>query len=181
MRCLTGQECADWCRDHKYPVVDSGKYGRPAPSMQGHYHYFPLAYPRDSGAKVELSIAVLNWIVDSHEFLLWIDDWAVWPSFQHMPLFMRFREALGENRPLIDAPGHLLSKNEFDDAVSVLATSLLFLWDCHVFSDRGGRAFFCSHDEWNTLFLANDAEVSGAMEAFSHWLVPEQPDSPKNN
>jgi hypothetical protein len=35
-----------------------------------------------------------------------------------MPLFTRFREAFGEKRPLIEAPGHLLTPGEADDAVS---------------------------------------------------------------
>jgi hypothetical protein len=47
-----------------------------------------------------------------------------------MPLFTRFREAFGEKRPLIETPGHLLTPEEADDAISIIAVSLLFLWSC---------------------------------------------------
>jgi hypothetical protein len=81
--------------------------------------------------------------------LLWLSDWAVWPNSQHMPLFTRFRDAFDESRPLIETPGHLFQANEIDDAVSVLAIAMLFVWDCHVFP-ADGPVFVTSHDEWCT-------------------------------
>jgi hypothetical protein len=73
---------------------------------------------------------------------------AVWPSSQHMPLFTRFRQALGESRPLIEAPGHVVSASDSGDAVSVIATLLLFPWDCYGISASGRDAFYISHDEF---------------------------------
>jgi hypothetical protein len=34
MRCLTHEESATWCRKHRYPAVDVGKFGRPVPSVR---------------------------------------------------------------------------------------------------------------------------------------------------
>jgi hypothetical protein len=65
-----------------------------------------------------------------------------------MPLFTRFREAFGERRPLIEAPGHLLTPEEADDAISIISLSLSFIWDCHVLSASGRDAVFTSHDEF---------------------------------
>jgi len=58
-----------------------------------------------------------------------------------MPLFTRFREALSERRPLIEAAGHLVTPAETDDAVSIIATALLFIWDCYGISSSGRDAF----------------------------------------
>ena len=173
VQCLTYKECAAWCREHDYPVVDSGHNGRPSPMVREHFQSIPVAYPQDSGKKVELSRAVIQWMSSSGALLLWLDEWAVWPSSQHMPLFMRFRAALGEQRPLIEAPGHLFSHEELDDAVSVLATSMLFFWDCHVFAEGPSQAFFCSHDEWNTFMLPEGADSSGVETAFANWSIRE--------
>jgi hypothetical protein len=76
-----------------------------------------------------------------------------------MPLFTRFREAFGERRPLIEAPGHLVTAGESDDAISIIGVSLLFLWNCHVLSDSGRDAVFTSHDEFGW-FATRDPEAA---------------------
>ena len=57
-----------------------------------------------------------------------------------------------------------------DDAISILATALLFFRDCHVFSASYGPVFFCSHDEWDGLFLPADVDTAGVAATFSNWL-----------
>ena len=64
-----------------------------------------------------------------------------------MPLFSRFRHSFGESRPVIDAPGHLVMREEADDAISILAVSMLFFWDCHVLTASGRDVLFV-HDEF---------------------------------
>ena len=76
-----------------------------------------------------------------------------------MPLFTRFREAFGEKRPLIDAPGHVLTSEEGDDALSIMSVSLLFMWDCHVLSNSGRDAVYTSHDEFGW-FASRDRAVA---------------------
>jgi hypothetical protein len=76
MRCLTYLECADWCRRYGYPVVDADYYGRPAPAVREQFPEVPLSYPADSGQKVALARAIVQWM-GSCELLLWLDDWAV--------------------------------------------------------------------------------------------------------
>jgi hypothetical protein len=96
------------------------------------------------------------------ELLIWLGDWAVWPSAQHMPLFSRFRQAFGEHRPLIEAPGHLVTPDEIEDGVSILTTSLLFLWDCHVLTASGRDVVFVSHDGFGW-FSSRDASVASSV------------------
>jgi len=128
------------------------------------FHAVRLPYPTDSGRKVFLAKRLFSLVRSEHEALLLIDNWAVWPSSQHMPLFARFREALGEHRPLIEAPAHIVTLGEADDAVSIVATALLFFWDCYGVSDTGGEAFHISHDEYCS-FASRDVEHTARVAA----------------
>lgn len=172
VRCLSYEECSTWCTDHDYPVRSMDQYGRPCPAIRETYRAIQLGYQEDSGKKVRLARDVASWFAGGRELLLWVDDWAAWPSSQHMALFTRFREALGEHRPLVEAPGHLCNSSELDDATSVLCVSLLFLWDCHVFSSGRKAVFFCSHDEWNALYVPADSDIQPLLQTFSGWMEP---------
>src|SRR5215472_4657151 len=127
MRFLTPKEWQTWCTERQMPLREAG-WIRPNIST-GYFHTTELPYHADSGRKVGTARFLYSLVSPDPETLLLIDDWAVWPSSQHMPLFTRFREALGEKRPLIEAPGHLVTASDADDAVSIIATSLLFVWD----------------------------------------------------
>ena len=128
------------------------------------FHFVEFKPPVDSGNKVCFARWLYSLVDSSPELLLWIGDWAVWPHNQHMPLFDRFREAFGERRPLIEAPGHVLAPEESEDAVSIVAVALLFIWDCHILGASGRDAAFVSHDEicW---FASRDSSVTESVRA----------------
>jgi len=65
-----------------------------------------------------------------------------------MHIFDRLRQSYGENRSLIDSPGHLFSKNEFEDALDLITIGVLFLWDLYVLNRCGSKLLFYSHDEF---------------------------------
>ncbi len=161
MKCLTYSECADWCAERGFPTRHSEGYvAGPDPDLQSpRFHFVEFSHPMDSGRKVWLARFLYSLLEPSPELLIWLGNWAVWESSQHMPLFTRFRQALGERRPLIEAPGHLLAPAESDDAVSIIAVSLLFILDCHVLSASGRDAVFTSHDEFGW-FASRDASIA---------------------
>ena len=149
MRFLTYNECAEWCSRRSYPTrqIDGYVVG-PDPDIQSPpFHLVEFPPPVDSGRKVAFARFLQSLIDPAPELLYWLGDWAVWPSSQHMPLFSRFRQALGEHRPLIEAPGHLLTPDEADDAISILIVSLQFVWNCHVLTASGRDVIFVSHDD----------------------------------
>ncbi|EDY22307.1 hypothetical protein CfE428DRAFT_0432 [Chthoniobacter flavus Ellin428] len=113
----------------------------------------------DSGKKVNLAKRLVSFVASESETLILVDDWAVWPSSQHLPLFTRFRESLGERRPLTEAPAHIITGTDRDDAISIVATSLLFIWDCYGISATGRDAFYISHDEF-CYFASRDASIA---------------------
>jgi hypothetical protein len=79
-----------------------------------------------------------------------------------MPLFSRFRQAFGEYRPLIEAPGHLVTPDEIEDGFSILTVSVLFAWDCHVLTASGRDVVFVSHDE-HGWFGSRDVSVVASV------------------
>jgi hypothetical protein len=68
-----------------------------------------------------------------------------------MPLAEAVRRGLGEERSLQVAPGCLVRLGEDDQALAVLVTAVLFLWDCWVLSADGKLAAFFSHDEYGVV------------------------------
>lgn len=160
MHFLTDRECTAWCAERGYPTRKYEGYAllRADPEPAG-FERIAFSSPPDSGKRVSLARFLLSLLDPAPELLFWLGDWAVWPSCQHMPLFARFREALGEKRPLIETPGHLVTVDEADDGVSILAVALLFMWDCHVITASGRDVIYVSHDEegW---FGSRDASVA---------------------
>lgn len=164
MRCLTYSECAEWCGHRHFPTRHKEGYlVGPYPDLDSPpFHFVDFALPTDSGRKVAFGRFLYSLIDPAPELLSWLGDWDVWPSSQHMPLFTRFRQAHGESRPVIDAPGHLLAPDEADDAVSVLVVSLQFVWNCHMLTSSGRDAVFVSHDEFGW-FASRDEAVAESV------------------
>jgi len=174
MRILTCSECAEWCAQRDYPIQRSAhgfvetdltaSVGAAVDLEPPKFHFVRFTTTRaDSGRKVWLANFLYLLLTPAPELLIWLGDWAVWPSSQHMPLFARFREAFGERRTLIEAPGHILTPEEKDDAVSIISVSLLFIWNCHVLSASGRDAVFISHDEFGW-FASRDAAIAKSVE-----------------
>ena len=157
MRFLTRIEWETWCTERNVPLREAG-WVRPDINSDL-FHTVEVPYHADSGRKVAMARFLFSLVEPQPETLFLIDDWAVWPSSQHAPLFMRFRQALGERRELIEAPGHLVSASDSDDAISIVATSLLFVWDCYGISSSGRDAFYISHDEF-CFFGSRDESVA---------------------
>jgi hypothetical protein len=132
MKFLTYRECADWCAQHGFPTRQfEGHVVGPDLDLKSQpFHFADFPHPANSGQKVRLARFLYSLVQESPELLIWISDWDIWPSSQHLPLFTRFRQAFGEQRPLNEAPGHLVTPDEADDAVSIISISLLFIWNC---------------------------------------------------
>ena len=132
-----------------------------------------FAIPDQPAGRVLLAKAVLAPFLNSDaEILLWIGDWGIWPSGEHLPLFLRLHEALGEKRPLMEACGHLTSRAEAEDATSVLVLAVMFLWDCHILSGDGKRQAFFSHDEFGKFSSDSESEVREVETWASRLLKP---------
>ena len=164
MRFLTNSECVTWCTSRGYPAGNVPGYTVPKAARQPEgFSFAEFKPPTDSGQKVWFSRFLFGLIDPTPEVLLWLGNWGVWGSSEHMPLFTRFRQAFGEVRPLIEVPGHLASAEDADDAISILATALLFVWDCHVITSSGRDVIYLSHDEYSW-FASRDPSTTQSME-----------------
>src|SRR6266446_5347910 len=134
MRFLTPAEWQRWCTDRKIPLRDVG-WIRPDIRAE-HVHIADLKYPADSGAKVSLARYLFSLVAKKEE---------------------------EETLLLVDAPGHLVTRSETDDAVSIISTALLFIWDCYGISASGRDAFYFSHDEY-CYFASRDADVAATVQ-----------------
>ena len=159
---LTDQECAVWAAEHGIPLAVRPQWS--ALESAG-YHSVRFEIPSDAGRRIAL--ARLLWEAATPypgEALLWITEWGVWASGEHMPLARQLRERFGEDRLLKEAPGHVFAAGEDDVALSFLVIALLFLWDAWLITARGEVAIFMSHDEYG-IVLARSADA---------WLPIEQ-------
>ena len=162
MRFLTPDEWQTWCRERQVPLREIGHIRPDIRANQ--YHVTKLPYPSDSGMRVSFARRLFSLVSSDAETLILLDEWSVWPSSQHMPLFTRFREALGEHRPLHETPGHGVALTDADDGISIIATALLFIWDCYGISSTGSDAFHFSRDEF-CYFASRDADVAERVAA----------------
>jgi hypothetical protein len=76
------------------------------------------------------------------EWLVWFNDWSVWPSGERMHVFDRLRESYGDIRRLREAPAQVFEVGEIEDAISFVAIAVLFLWDCYVLTPKGKKVLF---------------------------------------
>ena len=123
--------------------------------------------PEDAGTRVWLVSQGMKAFRDEPRFLVWFDDWAVWPSGQRMLVFDRFRLSYGESRRRIDSPGHVFGSGEIDDAISFVTLAVLFLWDGYVVTPKRSKLLFFSHDEFG-LSKGIDADPPTGKPPTSH-------------
>jgi hypothetical protein len=144
---MTDQEARQWCERNDIALRD----GEPVTSRLGSGIYFSI--PDQSAARIQLSRVLYPSTFDvTGTVLIWTKEWGVWPSSEHMPLFTRFRQALGEPRPLSGANAQQFEGAQAEDGESLLILNCLFLWDCWLIAERGTYVLHFSHDEWGQLF-----------------------------
>jgi len=79
--------------------------------------------------------------------MLWILDWPLYHS-DEMELLIRLRKGHGENRTLINTPGHVLVKDEREELVGFLFLMMAFGWDSLLLAARPTRIILISHDNF---------------------------------
>ena len=144
MKFLTKKDAVKWCRENQIHLDE-----RELPFLTKSSKDFNI--PSDAGQRVALVTSQFEHFRDEDEILIWITAWGVWPSSERLHIFDRLRLSYGEKRLLNEISAHVVSKNEYEDGLSILILAVLFLWDCYVLS-KSGKFIFYSHDEcgWNT-------------------------------
>lgn len=153
MQFLRAEESGAWSARRGYRLNES--FGRP---VAGEI-LTPLRFhiPADAGARVTLARTLWETIgADAPEVLVWVTEWGVWPSGEHVALAEAARRGLGATGTLGESPGHLTRLGESDAGLSVLCLAVLFLWDCWVLPADRRPAVFVSHDEFGVVDTRGD-------------------------
>src|SRR5262245_36546685 len=165
MQFLTKEQCAAWALKEGFPFGEKPNYH----DLEKVGHTIRFATQADSGYKVSLARTLWHSVADRSERLVWMTEWGVWPSSEHMPLYTALRQAFGGKRPLIEAPGHLFQLGEDDNGLSFFITAALFLWDVYLLGAGGDFAAFLSHDEFcivSSRAAAQGAEMEKRLAGF---------------
>ncbi len=136
----TEKETIVWCQANSV-ILDT--FGHPRTNFKTE----EFNIPSDAGQRVAMVANQFETFRNGDDILVWFVEWSVWPSSERMHIFDRFRSSYGEKRHLIDSPGHLFTKEEFEDALSFITLGVLFLWDLYVLNPKGTKVLFYSHDE----------------------------------
>ncbi len=141
MKIISKVDSVSWCENHGIQLN-----GRDLPQInKDELKHFSI--PADTGNKIAIVKNHFEQFKNEKEVFAWITEWGIFPSSERMHIFEKFRSSYGEERHLINAPGHIFEKAEFEDALSIATLAVLFLWDCFVFNDQGTKTLFYSHDE----------------------------------
>ena len=109
MKCLTNSECLEWLEAHAIDAATAEGW----PEMVGDYEVM-FAAPTDARIQGLLARGLMTWIGDFDTALFWLTDWPFYNS-DEMAIISGLRRAHGEQRHLIDAPGHLFDVRERDE------------------------------------------------------------------
>ncbi len=142
MRFLSDKECKQWCHNNH---VEMDKHGHPNITAAKGAREF--AIPADAGRRIALVKEHMSAFAKG-KALVWITGWGIWPSSERYHIFERWRLSYGCNKNLAALPGQFFSAEEYEDMVSCVTLSVMFLWDCFVLVPFGKRALFYSHDEF---------------------------------
>jgi hypothetical protein len=83
MMIITRAEAEHWCKTRSVALSN-----RALPELPSAVK-FPI--PQGAGTRVALVASTMAEFRDAEEFLVWFDDWSVWPSGQRMQVFEKFR------------------------------------------------------------------------------------------
>lgn len=132
MKFLTRDESHYWLESHNYSFEASsritGNEGFVYWPSDGCLNIFRV--PKDSWSQLLIANQLAKWF-GSAEILLWITVWTTFDEGE-LELFEGFREAFGESRRLIDAPGLLLDRGQKADAwasLQILNFMMIFTWE----------------------------------------------------
>jgi hypothetical protein len=169
MRCLTDEESADLARrlgisfDRNRPTLIAGAPPRSA----------RVKMPSSSRGQAIVANRIFDASGESREWLLWARSWGIWPTEEYREIWNAVRERYGEERFLIEAPGHYFDHTERDLARGLFRLTLLFGWDALLIASPASLVTFVCHDELLFLYAPDrailDALVTDIAASRERW------------
>ncbi len=143
MICLTNKECLEWLEARDIDGVSAEGW----PEVVGDYEVF-FAAPTEARAQGLLARDLVAWVGEFETALFWLSDWPAY-KLDEMAIALSLRRAHGEQRWLIDAPGHVFEFKERDELVGWVSLMMSFGWDGHLFTSPFRSSMFqTSHEDF---------------------------------
>jgi len=174
MRCITNSECLEWLEEH---AIDASTPEGCPEVVRGYVVSF--AAPRDARAQGFLARDLVAWLGAFETGFFWLTDWPFYEP-DEMAIISGLRRAHGEQRHLIDAPGHIFESSERDQLIGWVSLMINFGWDGYlfVFPFRGSM-FQTSHEDfvWAVSSIREHFEETRKLvrkyELKIHWKTDE--------
>ncbi|WP_018970408.1 hypothetical protein [Rubritalea marina] len=126
MRCVTESEITEWLRERSIPK--DPYHGDAAPR-----HYLQFYAPSTYQQQDALARHYYERIIPDSDSLIHMTDWSLYQQSE-MIAIAGIRSSRGEDRMLIDSPGHTLMPSEKEIGISLFALSASFAWSSYVYS-----------------------------------------------
>jgi hypothetical protein len=172
MKALTKSDLSLWCDEHGLEVVD-----REWPPYSGEgWFTFLVKLPRSCSRTLALPRTSLPFD-ENRSFsgaMVWFRDWGIGNDTDEetaMHLIQRLRGRAGEERPLIEAPGHLFSAEEFSDVRAYWTVSMIFGWDPFLFPLGSDYFVFNSRDEVVSFVAKSSLAHDALLSKFKDWNI----------
>ncbi len=174
MNFITKAECCDWCKQRGLEVDDDRRGIR-----NTFAHSMTTRIPPESRRHAILSRYLIHVLPQWDNCLLWVTTWGVWPTEENEPIYNHLRSGYGDNRPLIEAPGHLFDQSEKEDAVGFLRLVFTYGRDAYLIPSNSTTMVFVSHDEYVDVFVGDKQRLKdiedGLLDLDQKWKA--QPSS----
>ena len=128
MRCVTDSEITNWL--HERSIPKDPYLGDTAP--QHHLQFYAPSTYRQLDA---LARHYYERIIPDSDSLIHETDWSSYQQSE-MIAILGLRSSRGDDRMLIDAPGHILTPSDKEIGISLFALSASFAWSSYLYSSR---------------------------------------------
>jgi hypothetical protein len=135
MQCLTPVECSEWLRQRD---IIEAPYSHDKPAAARCFQFEP---PMKPSRLTAFTRALFDAFGDFPGALLVFTDWST-HNPDEMSLMASLRRGHGEQRWLIDAPGHLFIPTEQADAIGHSYLAVAFGWSVYLYLSSGAATVF---------------------------------------
>ena len=158
---LTKQECETWVQalDIDTPQVESGRGD------------LRVNFVNQRHASLVLSQALVSWLGQFRECLLWVTEYGIWPSSEDWHLYYSLRTSYGDRRQIGAAPGHLFLRHEQTSLATFLSQALQFGWGGYLIGSPAWTYLFFSHDSWMSI-VVSDSERQSILADVQRLSLP---------
>ncbi|WP_035611946.1 hypothetical protein [Haloferula sp. BvORR071] len=126
MLILTDEEIARWLEQHS---IQANPYSRNYHLFGGGYQQRPIP---ESGSRVAFSESLIRAEAGFSSALLHFTDWSGYRP-EDMAAICAIRAEQGEQRWLIEAPGHLFVRDQADELIRMFGLAMEFGWTAYLY------------------------------------------------